>query len=436
MAARATKRERATTSSPKRTRRDAGRPASGGEAAERNEGVKPPKRAAPATGRSYRWVVIVFAVTAVVVGCAIAFLTLSSLAISVRPLPRSIETDLEVAVQPDAALESEGPTIRGTVLHGTRAGERTYPATGTTRTVDGRAEGTVTVTNTYSRNQPLVETTRLLSPNGIQVRTTESVIVPVGGSVTVGVIADEPGAEGNLSPTRFTVPGLWSGFVDVIYAENAEPFTGGVRTVHVVTAEELDAARTHTEDALTQELLASLTVDAALPSGTTVVPTLTTTEVQSATTTPDAADAEAESVTVQMEVAITAVAVDEQALNQEIRSYLASTLARYERLADPDGSITNVELLTSDDAAGSATIRVTLTAAGVPETSHPLLDRSRFLNKDADDIAGLFADQEDFELVSVQFVPFRVPGVPTFTSQIRIRVLDPDVDTERLRSVD
>ncbi|MBI3963776.1 MAG: baseplate J/gp47 family protein [Candidatus Kerfeldbacteria bacterium] len=426
------------TSSPKRTRRDP---------AERVEGPKEPTRApsspearrgrgAPATGRSYRWVVIVFAVTAVVVGCAIAFLTLSSLAISVRPVPRPIATDLEVKVQPDAAVESESPTIRGMVLRGTRTGERTYPATGTTRTVDGRAEGIVTITNTYSRNQPLVETTRLLSPNGIQVRTTESVVVPAGGSVTVRVIADEPGAAGNLPPTRFSIPGLWSGFVDVIYAENAEPLTGGVRTVHVVTAEELDAARTQTEDALTQELLPSFTADATLPVGTTVIPALTTTEVRSATTTPDAADAEAESIAVQMEIAATAVAVDEQALDQEIRSYLASTLARYERLADPDGSITTVELLTSDEVAGSATIRVTLAAAGVPETTHPLLDRSRFLNKDADDIAGLFADQEDFELVSVQFVPFRVPGVPTFTSQIRIRILDPDVDTERLRSVD
>jgi hypothetical protein len=116
---------------------------------------------------------------------------------------------------------------------------KVYPATGT-RVIGQEAVGEVTIYNNYSRNQPLVATTRLLSTNDELFRIKNTVNVPAGGSVDVEIYADDPSPEMAIEPTRFTIPGLWAGLQDKIYAESKEATVYQKKTKKRITREDID----------------------------------------------------------------------------------------------------------------------------------------------------------------------------------------------------
>lgn len=91
-----------------------------------------------------------------------------------------------------------------------------------TEDVSSPITGTVTLINKYNKNQPLVATTRLLSADGKLYHLKEAVNIPAGGTITASVYADKPGLEMEVAAnTRFSIPGLWAGIQDRIYAENS-----------------------------------------------------------------------------------------------------------------------------------------------------------------------------------------------------------------------
>jgi len=131
--------------------------------------------------------------------------------------------------------------------------------TSTTQT-SGKAGGTITITNDWTQNQPLQATTRFLTPEGIQFRSTERVDVPAGGTVDVHVIADEEGGQGDIAEgTNFTIPGLWQGLQNKIYGTNKKAFTGGLRTISVVSQADIDKAKSEALKQLDEEAKTSFT---------------------------------------------------------------------------------------------------------------------------------------------------------------------------------
>ncbi len=83
--------------------------------------------------------------------------------------------------------------------------------------------GQVTLINNYSRSQPLIATTRLLSADGKLYRLKNTVNVPAGGSIVADIYADSPSPDMAIGPTRFTIPGLWAGIQDKIYGQSYAP---------------------------------------------------------------------------------------------------------------------------------------------------------------------------------------------------------------------
>ncbi len=112
-------------------------------------------------------------------------------------------------------------------------------ATGSKEVQQERAEGVMTVVNNHIAVQPLVATTRFLSPDGLLLRTTESVRVPAGASATVPVYITDEEWRGVLAKnTSFTIPGLREDLQSVIYGTLSEAVTQGVSMVSVVSTED------------------------------------------------------------------------------------------------------------------------------------------------------------------------------------------------------
>ena len=118
---------------------------------------------------------------------------------------------------------------------------QTFLSTGETK-VGAEIIGRVTIKNEYSKNQPLVATTRLLSSDDKLFRIKNTVNIPAGGSVEVEIYTDNPGEDMAIYPDRFTIPGLWAGLQDKIYAESQEKFILKQDLEKHVSQEDLDKA--------------------------------------------------------------------------------------------------------------------------------------------------------------------------------------------------
>jgi hypothetical protein len=116
-----------------------------------------------------------------------------------------------------------------------------YPATGQ-EAVGEEVSGKVTIVNNYNKNQPLVATTRLLSSDNKLFRLKNTVNVPAGGSIEADIYADKPSSDMAIAPTKFTIPGLWAGLQDQIYAESKESMSYNSKVKKHILESDIDSA--------------------------------------------------------------------------------------------------------------------------------------------------------------------------------------------------
>lgn len=208
-------------------------------------------------------------------GAVFKWLPKASVAISLERVTVLIEE--EVVVSPDFGVTGRGPegkvAVAGEILTARRnSGEALFPATGR-ETVESRARGELIVVNAFSSaSQPLVASTRFVSPEGKVFRLDRAVTVPgaqvVGGTVEpsqirVSVTADEPGEEYNIGPSiRWRIPGFegtprYEGF----YANAPERMEGGfVGEISVPTEEDVEQAREKVERSLEDSLRGQMNI--------------------------------------------------------------------------------------------------------------------------------------------------------------------------------
>src|SRR5690606_9666825 len=140
---------------------------------------------------------------------AVVYFSLVSVKIVIYPNKERTTADFTARVVNEGAAVTAGEaSVPGQVAGVQLTVTDTFPATGK-QTENVTVGGTVTVINNSSRNQPLVATTRLLSPNGELFRIRNTVQVPARSTVeNVEVYADQPSPEMEIGPTKFTIPGL------------------------------------------------------------------------------------------------------------------------------------------------------------------------------------------------------------------------------------
>lgn len=150
---------------------------------------------------------------------AVLYITFVRLDITIRPRAKTVEakTNFTVYDRPETYNMPPGGVL-GLVRSMEVEGRATVPATGK-QVTGAEVSGTVTIINKYTKDQPLVATTRLLTPDNQLLRLTEGVVVPAGGEVQALVYAEASDPSFTLTDTHLTIPGLWAGLQDQIYAE-------------------------------------------------------------------------------------------------------------------------------------------------------------------------------------------------------------------------
>lgn len=363
----------------------------------------------------YRRVVVSFIVITAILVVVILYFSFVSANITVVPKPQTVTADITVEVVESVDGLSD-QQLNGVFFTRAVAGQKEFTSTGE-KTVTGSELGRVRIVNTYRRPQPLVATTRLVTTDGLLVRTSERADVPVDGSVSVAVYADDSAAFGDrVVPvgTRFTIPGLWPQIQDKIYAEAETELKAGGTTVPVVSSDDLATSTAELIDQLKLQALTDLGVDPKVAHAVTVVDQ----KVQSSA--PVGAETARFSLTAT--ATVQGVFFDRQALVTLAETALRSQLPESQRLAGVDYRTLQYDIQSIDVAAKQATLRIQLSGVSTIRLNSPVLAKQNFRGMSRQEIATYFAGQSDVESAAVTFSPFWVRSVPQLLDHITIRV--------------
>lgn len=212
---------------------------------------------APKSLGLYRRLVWRFLAFTAVLLLAVFYFSFSKLTIIVSPKGEEINDNLLLKVQSDNASSTVSDSadndfrelVSGTVNEVAVSEEKTYPATGEEFTGE-EVSGKVKIINNSNKAQALVAKTRLLSPDNKLYRIKEAVNVPAGGEVEAEIYVDKPSEDLAISATSFTIPGLWLGLQDKIFAKSSEDFVYQQKVKKYIKASDIEQATSDMNAAL------------------------------------------------------------------------------------------------------------------------------------------------------------------------------------------
>jgi len=202
----------------------------------------------------FKKVSLLLIVVAALVLILALYITLGHAQIIIRPQTQKVDFDLKVsASSTTTAVNFDFNQIPGQHFKDQEEKSGTFPVTGSKDVVQ-KSSGKITIFNKGTSAQRLVATTRFKTSDGLIFRIPQTIIVPPAtktgstltpGSIESAVSADKPGADYNIGPAQFTIPGLeGTPKFDDFYAVSNQPMTGGIiGPAKVVTEEDFAKAQ-------------------------------------------------------------------------------------------------------------------------------------------------------------------------------------------------
>lgn len=375
-----------------------------------------PKKIVVPPSRLYRRLAFSFLGAVFVLLGIVLYYSFAEVTVIVKPRREALTATLITEVS-----EEQLPgTIRGAVEETVLTETRTFPLAGDGGTVvEVPATVQVTLVNETGRDQPLVRTTRLLSLGGALFRLSETVTVPARGEVVVLAYADEPGPSGEIGPTRFTIPGLWEGLQDEIYARSDVAACCGTKTVRTLTPDDLARAEA--------DLVASLLDDAR---GALREVVRTTPDLGGEAFSSEVLERESDAVsgeertefTLTVKLRVRGVFYDQVRLLEEAREALKNLAGAERELVELDPDRITVTVERSDVDTSEARLTVEATGLLVLRPDSSIFRKERLIGLDRAAAATYFRAFSSIESVRIEFRPPWLRRIPRLKDHIEIRI--------------
>ncbi|MBI3255708.1 MAG: hypothetical protein HYZ63_01940 [Candidatus Andersenbacteria bacterium] len=352
---------------------------------------------------------LIFLLLILVAGSLVAFVYLPKATIVIHPATTSRIKEQEIILS-DAAKE---PDFVRFILPGQAITKEIEVSNDVVRTGavtrDGLARGQVVLHNDQVEPQSLLPKTNLRhEASGVFFLTDSPLKIPPESTVSVGVTAKEPGANGNVPAGKFVVDKLPLALQKVVYGVSDLPFGGGTIVETPLTQDEISKAQKGLETEAKTEALAQLTGAAA---GKPIRPDLLFTNIISQASSEQPGSL-ASAYTVTVKFSASAFLVDDNDLLGLTLLALRSSLRPDEEFVAYDPRSFNASLVATDPARGQAKIKGKLTGTYAQKISPNAIQTTA--------LAGLKPAEVEEELkkfpgigkVEVKLAPFWVKTVP------------------------
>jgi len=388
----------------------------------------------------YRKIAYTFLGLSIVIVLAVLWLTSVKAEITVTAGRETVSLDGTVGV----AKDPSGGEIPGRVILGTYEKIQEFQVLGDSGTVEispeepeevklpddqVRARGKVRVINDYSRAQPLVRVTRLLTADGKLFRIDENITVPAGGEVEVNAYADQTGYAFEIGPETFTIPGLSGSLQEFIYAESDNDFvampiegeniqpvaTTPGPTGPVVALSDLDRAEKELMDVVLARAKEELSNEAGNPEMEVVYVVKVLEKKHSVSVGQTASN-----FISSLKLEVNAVFYSSSDMQALIRQRLKERIPEGREFLPFEGSSISYSLENADAASEKAEIRVTADAGYRLSLEHPLLQPGALAGKSRNDADSLLRSIEGVDDVKIVIKPNWLNKIPSFIDKISV----------------
>lgn len=371
---------------------------------------------APPSPALYRNIAYTFVgVTVAIVVAALWFSSVrATVIVKAERAPTSVTASVDVARSPSTGQ------IPGRVVQGVFEKIQEFEVSTTAgKAVDAISRGKVRITNTYSKPQPLVATTRLLTSDGRLYRIDDTVNVPAGGTVDVAAHSDKAGAQFAFdAKTRFTIPGLDTGLQKLIYAESITPFKGESKTVKTLAQSDIDAGQKTLTDAVLEQAKKTLFAEVAdsrfTESAYLVKVIETKTDVKPGE--------EAERFLMSLKLNVTGVFYPKADMEALVKQRLQERIPEGRDVVASDPTKTTFSVENADASSESATVSVSAEVETRLGEGSPSLTKDIILGLPIADAEQKLETLDGIESVTITVHPSWVRRLPTQKGNITVKV--------------
>ncbi len=289
--------------------------------------------------------------------------------------------------------------------------EETAQKNATGKTIEKqKLRTTMTLFNESGSAQPLVRTTRLLSPEQLLFRTDQSVTVPAHGQALVPVYVDENSDEYSSADTtvvvqtKFSIPGLSEERQRTVYARNEEEIDFRPKELTVVSEQDIDSAKSELEDRLIKKILSEQHVSS-------VQTVLTKTEVQAFSSDKKVGEISNTFATT-LKLHAWGAIVDQEEFLKHGSALLAKSLPKTREVTRIDEKSLQVESEKFDPVTHTITLRLQIAGVSKVRLDDTLFDKSQLVGMNKKDLIDFYAKYDDLERVVIRFFPFWIHRVP------------------------
>ncbi len=375
----------------------------------------------PAAPKMFRNIAVTFVLVTIAV-IAVALWTSSVKAVvtvSVAEELVSVDAIVDIAASP------EPNQIRGRVVSGSYVEAKEYEVTPVeigeeVARTPTKTMGRVKIINNYSKDQPLIATTRLLTADNKLYRISKNVNVPAGGSVEVEIASDKEGFEFEIgSGIKMTIPGLWEGLQDKIYAETITNIVGegsASGPITMVTADAIAKAQEELYAAALETAKKTLILEAGANPAWESVFLVTESKKQSNA----AAGQIMDRFMAQVRVSVTAVFFPKEDVASLVRAKLTQKLPEGYSLSDVDMSQISFKLEKADESKSMATLAVKAEAMSKLTADSSVFRKDTIVGLPMDEVIRKWSAIDGVKEVNVSLQPNWVQRLPSMKDKITV----------------
>ncbi|MCX6745766.1 MAG: hypothetical protein NTX00_01980 [Candidatus Parcubacteria bacterium] len=361
----------------------------------------------------YKKIAISFIILTLVLVVVIFYFTMSYAYVTVYPKQDEVKTDFNFAItENQTGLNPEQGVFMGKIVEQSLDGEKLFVTTGK-KSLLGDIVGRVKITNGLSRNQILVATTRLLSPDNVLYRLKERVEIPAQGKTEVNVYADNPSLPLAKAETKFTIPGLSPSVQTLVYAQAIQDFKANGQEVTAISQEELDKAVTDFSQELAQQ---------AIKNEDTSKTNVLSKEIIDKTFDHKAGD-EVLNFNLKLKIKVTGVIFDNTDIKNFALKSLTSQVPPDKQLisSDVDSLIYNIDKI--DFKNKLAQLKSFISGIMIIGENSPILQPDKLARLNAVDAVSYLQTFDSIERAKISFFPSWVKKMPYFEDHIIIKIV-------------
>jgi hypothetical protein len=360
----------------------------------------------------YRKLAIRFLLLAIVLAACVFYFSFTKLTIYVKPSLEPVNDTLMIDVYGGTQPLQSGKAIRGQITHVDMEESGVYPATGVASN-QTLPVSSVKLTNTTSKNQPLVATTRLLTADNRLFRLKNTVNIPAGGSVVAEIYADKAG-DAITGATRFTIPGLKADMQTKIYADSIAGAPAAATGGKVITASDISNAKDALNKIMSEKVQANASAQSAGKQVLAVVDP-TSAQIEMTAKVNDQKD----NFDIKIKNIATFISFDTSEIKHFVQAQFASSSDKV--LSDINDSDLSYSLDSYNATDNIATVKVNFSGR-LSSSQFNAIDRSKIVNLNESQLNDYLATIKEVASFQLEFFPSFIKKAPNLADRIQIVV--------------